>query len=136
MFGLKKRATTDEPIAHKLIFNAIPEVLDKSFYGYGIVCEDDGDSIMLYATNESFKTIFCAIYIGPSGFLFGKEVFIVHNPFYRKVGIYYDDNFQAVIDFYGKKCISRKNQCTGSNYWGNDVILPWTNDFYACIDKR
>lgn len=136
MFGSKKKETTDDPVAHRLTFRAIPEVLNKSFCKYGIVCEDDGDSMWLYATNESFEQIFCAIYIGPSGFLLGKETFIVHNAFYKKVGIFFDDNFQAVIDFHGKKCISKKNQCNGSKYWGNDVILPWTNDFYTCIDKR
>jgi len=136
MFGLKKKENADDPIAHQLIFHTTPEVLNKSFYNYGIVCEDDGDSIWLYATNKSFKEIYCAVYIAQSGFLTSKEAFIVHNPFYKRVGIYYDDDFQAVIDFHGKKCISRKNQCTGSKKWGDDVILPWSNDFHTCIDKR
>jgi hypothetical protein len=133
MFGLRKKEAKDETVAHRLVFQSIPEVLNKRFDKYGVVFEDDGESIWLYATNASFNKVYCAIAIGLSGCLDGKETFIVHNAFHEKIGIYIDDGFQAGISFRDKKCLSKNHKCVGSEHWGRDVALPWNEDFFTCI---
>jgi hypothetical protein len=72
---------------------------------YGVMFEDDGDTGYLYAANEKFDRIFDALHLYNSSsprhdeLRRGDQFFVVWNPVLQKAGIYYHDQFQAVIDF-------------------------------------
>lgn len=94
----------NRPIAHRLNF-AGPEAYMKSFEGsgFGVVFEDDGNTGYLYATDEGATEIFDAVHVynasDPQRLLPGEEVYIVWSAVLQKAGIYYHNQFQAIIDF-------------------------------------
>jgi hypothetical protein len=73
--------------------------------------EDDGATGYLYATNERFDQIFDSLHLYNLGSRsYPKktdQIFIVWNAELQKAGIYYDNQFQAVIDFRNKRSCCR-----------------------------
>jgi len=65
--------------------------------------DDDGATGYLYATNETFDEIFDSLHLyNVRGRAYPKrtdQMFIVWNVELKKAGVYYNDQFQAVIDF-------------------------------------
>ncbi len=94
----------ERPIAYPIGFRG-PSAYAKSFdgTGFGIVFEDDGETGYLYATNEKADKIFDALHLYNSRDLTkplpGEQLFIVWNPVLEKAGLFYQDRFQAIVDF-------------------------------------
>lgn len=78
---------------------------------YGVVFEDDGETGYFYATNAANSVIFDALqlYNQNSSEMkpMGEEVYIVWNPVKHKVGIFYNNKFQAVFDFSSSRGVCR-----------------------------
>ena len=91
-------------IAYPLNFTG-PAPYMKAFEGsgFGVVFEDDGETGYFYATNERLDEILDALHLynvgDPVQLKPGDEVFIVWNPALRKAGIFYHNQFQAIVDF-------------------------------------
>jgi hypothetical protein len=102
--------------------------------GFGVVFEDDGETGYLYATNESLDEILNALHLynaGDTGQVKpGDEVFIVWNPALQKAGMFYHDQFQAVIDFRKQRACCRmgfppcthKGWCQSSHEWNEALV--------------
>ena len=132
LFGLFNN--NDQPIAHSILYNG-SGVYSKAFAGsgFGIVFEDDGETSYLYATNEGHDQIYDTLHIYDQNdqkvLQTGQEVFIIWNPKLCKAGMYYDDQFHAVIDFKQRKACCRNgfpeanaDWCTSSHEWDESSI--------------
>ena len=76
---------------------------------YGVVFEDDGETGYLYATNASHSHVHDAIslYKASDRPSLDSEMFIVWNGGSKKAGLFYEDRFEAVVDFEGQRACSR-----------------------------
>src|SRR5438093_5940102 len=96
--------TTERPIAYPIEFTG-PSAYGKSFdgTGFGVVFEDDGDTGYFYATSERADKILDALHLynfrDPPKPSRGDRLLIVWNPMVEKAGLFYNDRFQAIIDF-------------------------------------
>ena len=124
----------DSPIGHPVNYEG-PAPYGKSFTGtgFGVVFEDDGETGYLYATNESHDEIFDALHLYNVGDVKqvkpGDEVFIVWNPSLMKAGIFYHQQFQAIIDFKKQRACCRtgfpppnKRWCKSSHEWDEMLV--------------
>jgi len=70
---------------------------------YGLVFEENEDTGYLYVTDSRHSEIFDALHLYDRGegdaLRSGDEVFVVWAPGLQKVGFYYRERFQAVVDF-------------------------------------
>ena len=90
----------------------------------GIVIEKESQVVCVYCTNESYD-ILCAVPLCHPKFLKGAEYVV---EFYEnnraKVCV---GDLNIVIDFSKKKCANNKSlKCYGSDAWGQDVQMEWT----------
>lgn len=108
------KETNEKPTAHPLNYVG-PGVYEVPFTGtgFGITFEDDGDTGYLYATTEGFDHIFDALHLynntDSNRLAVGDNAYIVWNPNLLKAGIYYKNEFHAVIDFMKQTACCRNN---------------------------
>jgi len=113
----------ERPMAYAVNYNGLGQYA-QLFQGtrYGVMFEDDGATGYLYATNDKFDQIFDSLHLYNAGGRTypkkGDQIFIVWNPELQKAGIYYDNQFQAVIDFRNKQSCCRTGFPTkGPGLW-------------------
>jgi hypothetical protein len=112
-----------------------PAPYSKSFEGtgFGVIFEDDGETGYLYATDESQDEIFDALHLYNRGsgneIMPGDEVWIVWNRNLLKAGIYFHDQFQAIVDFNNQFACCRTGfpQAKGSwvkssHEWNDEMV--------------
>ena len=87
-------------------------VYQKSFpgTGFGVVFEDDGATGCFYATDETWK-ILDALHLYNLGDATmprkGDEIHFVWNQQQLKAGIFYNNRFQAIVDFRNRRACCR-----------------------------
>lgn len=98
--------------------------------GYGFVLEDDGESGYLYVTNEDRSEIFDAMHLftSPDGLTAEDEIFVVWSASLRKAGLYYRDEFRAVVDFAEQRACCRtgapppdRSWCRSTHDWDRSM---------------
>lgn len=125
--------TGDRPFAYPLNYNGAGPY-QKSFTGtgFGVVFEDDGSTGYLYATNENHSEIFDALHLynddSKDRINEGEEIFIVWNQKLQKAGIYFHNEFHAIIDFKNQKACckngspnTKKKWCKSNHKWDDGM---------------
>ena len=92
----------------------------------GIVIEKEPDVVCVYGTDENYH-ILCALPLCHPKFLKGAEYVIEFEGNDRaKVSV---GELQIVVDYSKKKCANNKAiKCYGSNDWGQDVQIDWSEN--------
>lgn len=92
----------------------------------GIVIEKEPQVVCVYGTTADYK-ILCAVPLCHPKYLNGFEYSIEFTDRqYAKISV--GEQLKIVIDFANQKCANNKDAaCYGSDAWGQDVTLPWTN---------
>jgi hypothetical protein len=114
--------SNEGPIAFPITFNGPgPYMKVFSGTGYGVVFEDDGETGYLYVTNEKQDEILDALHLynygGPAQIEPGDQVFVVWNEELQKVGVFYHDAFQAIVDFRNHVACCRTGFPEASSEW-------------------
>jgi len=131
--GWSRMPSAEAPIAYPGRY-AGPGVHQKSLRGsgFGVVFEDDGETGYFYATTEDFE-ILDALHLydngHPSSPKLGETVYFVWRPSLVKAGIFYQEVFQAIVDFKNRIACCRSgfppkfgSWCTSSHDWDDKLV--------------
>lgn len=136
LFGKPPREHPEDqaPIAHRINFSG-PAPYARAFEnsGFGVVFEDDGETGYFYATDEGLENALDALHLYNAGdeerVNPGDEVYVVWSPTLQKVGLFYHDQFQAVVDFKNQQARCRTGfppsdmkWCKSSHDWNETII--------------
>ena len=93
----------------------------------GIVVEKEPHVVCIYGTDNKHQNILCAIPLCPPKFLKGAEYTVEFcEDDLAKISVF---DIQVIIDFKNQKCKNNKNvKCYGSDSWGQDVQVEWSEN--------
>ena len=133
-----QQAAPDEATAHPLGFAGEGPYAKSLGDDCGVVFEDDGTSGYFYATNGDNSEVLDALWVydrsNDQALQPGVEAFIVWNPARRRVGLFYDERFQAVFDFVAKQGVCRAGlPPTSSSDWSPSGHA-WDDSFTEGIE--
>ncbi len=99
----------------------------------GIIIENESHIVYIYATDASHEKIYCAIPV--CSFDCVRKKFVTLKAINEKILISMGD-FRIIIDFKEHNCSCNVQGLTvyGSSHWGENVSLPWKDEFYTLFD--
>ena len=109
------------------LFGGTARMLDHD--DMGVVIEKERDVVCVYGTDGEYERIFCAVPLCHPRQLRGAEYIVDFSPSkYAKITV---GDLCIVIDYEKRICTNNKALlCYGSEYWGEDVSVPWSDVQY------